>query len=64
MDRPGIRQILEGRGEVGKMKEAGCEIICAQRPSRIGDGEMRADRCTVTADRPLTTVSMQLIDAL
>ena len=28
MDRPGIRQVLEGSGEQGKMEENGCEIIC------------------------------------
>ena len=28
MDRPGVRKIRQGRGEQGKMGEAGCEIIC------------------------------------
>ena len=29
MDRPGIRQVPEGRGEQGKMeKKTGCNIIC------------------------------------
>ena len=28
MDRPGVRQVLEGSGEQGKMEETGCEIIC------------------------------------
>ena len=28
MDRPGVRQVPEGSGEMGKMKETGCEIIC------------------------------------
>ena len=28
MDRPGVRQVPEGRGEQGKMEETGCEIIC------------------------------------
>ena len=28
MDRPGVRQVPEGRGELGKMEETGCEIIC------------------------------------
>ena len=27
MDRPGVRQVLEGSGEQGKMEETGCEII-------------------------------------
>ena len=29
MDRPGVRQVQEGSGELGKMEETGCEIICA-----------------------------------
>ena len=28
MDRPGVRQVLEGSGEQGKMEETGCEVIC------------------------------------
>ena len=28
MDRPGVRQVLEGSGEQGKMEETGCKIIC------------------------------------
>ena len=28
MDRPGIRKVLEGSGEQGKMEETDCEIIC------------------------------------
>ena len=28
MDRPGVRQVPEGRGEQGKMEETGCEMIC------------------------------------
>ena len=28
MDRPGVRQVLEGSGEQRKMEETGCEIIC------------------------------------
>ena len=27
MDRPGVRQVPEGSGELGKMEETGCEII-------------------------------------
>ena len=27
MDRPGVRQVLEGSGEEGNMEETGCEII-------------------------------------
>ena len=29
MDRPGVRQVLEGSGEQGKMEKTGCKIICA-----------------------------------
>ena len=28
MDRPGVRQVLDGGGEQRKMEETGCEIIC------------------------------------
>ena len=28
MDRPGVRQVLEGSGEKGKMEKTGCKIIC------------------------------------
>ena len=28
MDRPGVRQVLEGGGEWGKMEKTGCKIIC------------------------------------
>ena len=28
MDRPGVRQVLEGSGEQGKMEKAGCKTIC------------------------------------
>ena len=28
MDRPGVRQVLEGSGEQRKVEEIGCEIIC------------------------------------
>ena len=27
-DRPGVRQVLEGSGDRGRMVEIGCEIIC------------------------------------
>ena len=28
MDRPGVRQVPEGRGEHIKMEETGCKVIC------------------------------------
>ena len=28
MDRPGVHEVPEGRGEQGKMEETGCEITC------------------------------------
>ena len=31
MDRPGVRQVPEGRGEQGKMVKTGCKIICSAR---------------------------------
>ena len=38
MDGRGVRQVLEGSGERGKMEETVCEIICgSQRPLRLRD---------------------------
>ena len=31
MDRPGVRRVPEGSGDQGKIKEAGCEIICGAK---------------------------------
>ena len=28
MDKPGVRQVPEGSGELWKIEETGCEIIC------------------------------------
>ena len=28
MDKPGVRQVQEGRGEQGEMEKTGCKIIC------------------------------------
>ena len=28
MDRPGVRQVPESSGELGKMEKTGCQIIC------------------------------------
>ena len=28
MDRPGVHQVPEGSGELRKLEETGCEIIC------------------------------------
>ena len=28
MDRPGVRQVPEGSGELGKFEKTGCKIIC------------------------------------
>ena len=36
MDRPGVRQVPEGSGELGKMEETGCEIICGA-PATLAD---------------------------
>ena len=38
MDRPGVRQVLEGSGEQGKMEETGCEIICGAPTTLAGKG--------------------------
>ena len=31
VDRSGVRQVPEGSGEQGKMKETGCEVTCGAR---------------------------------
>ena len=38
MDRPGVRQVPEGSGEQGKMKEIGCEIICGAPATLVVKG--------------------------
>ena len=34
MDRPGVRQVPEGRGEQRKMEGSGCEVICGVSVTR------------------------------
>ena len=40
MDRPGVRQVLEGSGEQGKMEKTGCEIICGALTTLAVKGQM------------------------
>ena len=40
MDRPGVRQVLEGSEEQGKMEEIGCEIICGAPTTLAVKGKM------------------------
>ena len=40
MDRPGVRQVLEGSGEQGKMEETGYEIICGAPTTLVVKGLM------------------------
>ena len=40
MDRPGVRQVPEGSGELGKMEETGCEIICGAPTTHADKGLM------------------------
>ena len=40
IDRPGVRQVTEGRGEQGKMEEIGCEIICGTPTTLAIEGQM------------------------
>ena len=28
MDRPGVRQVSDGSGELGKMEKTGCKVVC------------------------------------
>ena len=41
MDRPGVRQVLEGSGEQGKMEKTGCEIICGAPTTLVVKVQMR-----------------------
>ena len=38
MDRPGVRQVPEGRGEQGTSEETGSEIICGASTTLAGKG--------------------------
>ena len=38
MDRPGVRQVPQGRGELGKMEKPGCKIICGAPMSLVAKG--------------------------
>ena len=38
MDKPGVLKDLEDSGEQGKMKETGCEIICAAQTTLVFKG--------------------------
>ena len=40
MDRPGVRQVLEGSGELGKIEKTGCEIICGTPTTLVVKGYM------------------------
>ena len=38
MDRHGVRQVLEGSGEQGKMEKTGCKIICGAPTTLVVKG--------------------------
>ena len=38
MDRPGVRQVLEGSGEEKLMEESGCEVICSEQTTPADKG--------------------------
>ena len=40
MDRPGVRQVQEGRAEQGKMEETGFEIVCGAETTLVVKGKM------------------------
>ena len=40
MDRTGVRQVPEGRGEQRKMEETGCKIICVAPTTLVVKGLM------------------------
>ena len=41
MDRPGVRQVPEGSGELGKMENTGCKIICGAPTTLMVKGLMK-----------------------
>ena len=41
MDRTGVRQVLEGSGEQGKMEATGCKIICGAPTTLADSGYVR-----------------------
>ena len=47
MDRPGVRQVPEGRGEQGKIEETGCEIICGAPTILAVKGQMMMMTCKI-----------------
>ena len=44
MDRPGVRQVPEGRGEQGEVEKTGCKIICGAPTTLAVKGLMRKRR--------------------
>ena len=40
IDRPGVRQVPEGSGELGKMEKTGCKIICGAPVTLAAQGLM------------------------
>ena len=43
MDRPGVRQVLEGSGEQEKIEKTGCKIICGAPTTLAVKGLMMND---------------------
>ena len=50
MDRPGIRQVPEGNGELGKMEKTGCKIICVAPTTLAVKGLMMVVMMSVSLD--------------
>ena len=63
MDRPGVRQVLEGSGEQEKMEETGCEIICGAPTTLAVKGKIREGvrwSLSMYACLPAASVSLSL----
>ena len=58
MDRPGVFLAPEGSGELGKMEETGCEIICGTSMTLTVKGQMMM-MMTTSSDLDCTSRSQQ-----
>ena len=59
MYRPGVRKVLEGSGEEGKMETTGCKIICGAPKTLAVEGLMMMMMKTMDRDVPSLMLSIQ-----
>ena len=51
-DRPGVRQVLEGRGEQRKMEETGYEVTCGAPTTPAAKGKVKKKMYACTLKTP------------